>query len=302
VRVGVTGSSGFIASALREALVARGDEVVRFVRPDSTHVAGPTIRWDPSRGLLDESDVTSVGPLDAVVNLAGAGIGDHRWSDARRTLLRTSRLESTSLIVDSLGSLKATILVSGSAIGYYGSRVDETLDESSSPGDDFLARLCRDWEDRASSAPSHVRVCHLRTGIVLGAAGGALKRQLPLFRLGLGGRLGRGDQWMSPISLVDTVRAILFAIDSPLRGPLNLTSPTPLTNTDFTRVLSRALHRPAALAVPKAALALVLGRGLSEGAVLASQRVLPRRLLENGFTFLQPDASAIVAAALVASN
>ena len=302
MRVGVTGSSGFIASALREALVARGDEVVPFVRPDSAHVAGPTIRWDPSRGLLDETDATSVGPLDAVVNLAGAGIGDHRWSEARRELLRTSRLASTSLIVDSLGLLEATTLVSGSAIGYYGSRAEETLDESSSPGDDFLARLCRDWEGKASSAPGHVRVCHLRTGIVLGAAGGALKRQLPLFRLGLGGRLGRGDQWMSPISLVDTVRAILFAIDSNLRGPLNLTAPAPLTNAEFTRVLGRALHRPTALAVPKAALALVLGRGLSEGAILASQRVLPPRLLESGFTFHHPDANAIVAAALSTSN
>ena len=302
MRIALAGASGFIGTALTAALIARGDDVTVFVRPDSTRAPADAIRWDPARGLLDDADVRRVGPLDAIVNLAGAGIGDRRWSDVRKALLRSSRLASTTLIVDSLQALGASTLINGSAIGYYGSRGDETLDESSSPGEDFLAQLCRDWEAAASRAPRDVRVCHLRSGIVLDAAGGALRRQLPLFRLGLGGRLGSGAQWLSPISLVDEVRAILWILDARLEGPVNLVAPQPLTNAQFTRVLARALGRPAALAVPRAALTLALGRGLAEGAILASQRVLPRRLLESGFTFGQSDATAIVATALARTN
>lgn len=302
MRVGLTGSSGFIASALVTTLSARGDEVVAFRRPDSARADTPAIRWDPARELIDEADIKRVGSLDAIVNLAGAGIGDRRWTSERRALLRSSRLASTSLIVDSLEALGATTLISGSAIGYYGSRGDESLDETSSHGEDFLATLCVDWEEAASRAPSGVRVCQARTGIVLDATGGALKRQLPLFRLGLGGRLGHGDQWMSPISLVDEVRAILWLLDSTLEGPVNLVAPSPLSNAQFTRVLAQSLRRPAAFAVPSAALALALGRGLAEGAILASQRVLPRRLLESGFSFHDSDASAIVATALAPVN
>lgn len=302
MRVGLSGASGFIGTALARALSARGDEIVRFVRPESPASNDPSIRWDPARGVLDEGDVRRVGGLDAVINLAGAGIGDRRWSEARRALLRSSRLDATNLIVRSLETLGAHTLINGSAVGYYGSRGDEILDETSAAGQDFLARLCVDWEAAAEGAPAPVRVAHLRSGIVLDLHGGALARQLPLFRLGLGGRLGHGRQWLSPISLHDEVRAILWILDHDIRGPVNLTAPSPLTNADFTRVLGRALKRPAALAVPRAALALALGSGLTDGALLASQRVVPTRLLESGFTFRSSDASAIVADVLARSN
>jgi uncharacterized protein len=302
VRVGLSGASGFIASALAHELTARGDEVVRFVRPESPATTGPTIRWDPRRGLLEAADARRVGGLDAVVNLAGAGIGDRRWSEARRALLRSSRLNATDLIVGSLETLGASTLLNGSGIGYYGSRGDEVLDEASSPGEDFLARLCVDWEAAAGRALSGIRVAHLRTGIVLDLHGGALARQLPLFRLGLGGRLGDGRQWLSPISLADEVRAILWVLDHELRGPVNLTAPTPLTNADFTRALGTALRRPTLLAVPHAALALALGRGLTDGALLASQRVLPARLIGSGFTFRDVNAGAIISAVLGQGN
>ena len=302
MRVGLTGASGFIASALASALAARGDEVVRFVRPESAPTHGPSIRWDPARGVLDDDDARRVGGLDAVVNLAGAGIGDRRWSEARRALLRSSRLLATELIVQTLSTLGASTLVNGSAVGYYGSRGDEILDESSSAGDDFLARLCVDWEATAERAPSGVRVAHLRTGIVLDVHGGALARQLPLFRLGLGGRLGHGRQWLSPISLADEVRAILWILEHDLRGPVNLTAPSPLTNADFTRTLGAALGRPTLLAVPRPALALALGSGLTDGALLASQRVVPTRLLKSGFAFESADVTAILEAVLARSN
>ena len=302
MRVGLTGASGFIASALARELEARGDKVVRFVRPESPAADGPSIRWDPSRGVLDGADVRRVGGLDAVVNLAGAGIGERRWSEARRALLRSSRLNATDAIVQSLETLGASTLINGSAVGYYGSRGDEVLSETSSAGEDFLARLCADWESAASRAPAGVRVAHVRTGIVLDVHGGALARQLPLFRLGLGGRLGRGRQWISPISLADEVRAIIWILDCELHGPINLAAPTPLTNADFTRVLGETLKRPTPLAVPRAALALALGRGLTDGALLASQRVVPTRLIESGFTFQSTDARAIVANVLARGN
>ena len=179
MRVGLTGASGFIASALASTLSARGDEVVRFVRPESPATNGPSIRWDPARGVLEADDARGVGALDAVVNLAGAGIGDRRWSEARRALLRSSRLDATDLIVQSLSTLGALTLINGSAIGYYGSRGDEVLDENSSAGDDFLARLCVDWEAAAERAPSGVRVAHLRTGIVLDVHGARSRDSSP---------------------------------------------------------------------------------------------------------------------------
>ena len=302
MRVGLSGASGFIATALASELSARGDEVVRFVRPESPITSGPSIRWDPARGMLETDDARRTGRLDAVVNLAGAGIGDRRWSETRKDLLRTSRLNATDVIVGSLEALGATTLINGSAIGYYGSRGDEILDETSSPGEDFLARLCVDWEAAAERAPSGVRVAHVRTGIVLDVHGGALARQLPLFRLVLGGRLGRGCQWLSPISLTDEVRAIVWLLDHELRGPFNLTAPTSLTNADFTHVMGNALRRPTVLAVPRAALAIALGEGLVDGALLASQRVVPTRLLESGFTFRSVDATSIVTSVLASSN
>ncbi len=302
MRIGVTGSSGLIGSALVRALRDRGDDVITFVRPGSTASGPSSIRWDPAREMIDADDLARVGGFDAVVHLAGAGIADRRWTETRRREIRDSRVRSTALLVNALRDLPAgvRVLASGSAIGIYGSRAEEVLREDSSLGHDFLADVCRDWEAEALQLEtSGSRVAVLRTGIVLSATGGALRRQLPLFRLGLGGRLGSGRQWMSPISLADEVRAIIWTIDGDLRGPLNLTGPQPLTNAEFTRTLAARVHRPAPFAVLAVALGLALGRDVAEGVVLASQRVVPTRLVESGFTFQHPTADAMIASALV---
>ena len=191
------------------------------------------------------------------------------------------------------------MLASGSAIGYYGSRGDALLDESSPRGDDFLASVCEQWEASTNRvSASGAAVAHLRTGIVMSTLGGALKRQLPLFRVGLGGRLASGRQWVSPISLDDEVRAILWVIDRRLTGPVNLVAPSPLTNRDLTASLGRALHRPTPATVPEIALRAILGSELTRVAVLASQRVLPEKLVASGFTFLHPNIESILSAAL----
>ncbi len=297
MRVGVTGSSGFIGSSLIEALHERGDEVIRFVRPESVAGRDTVIRWDPSRQLVDSHDLAGVGGFDAVVNLAGAGLADKRWSSARKDELQRSRLDATSLLVSTLRAMPngTAMLASSSAIGVYGSRGDELLDESSSSGLDFLARLCGSWE--AATAPLREVgsvVAALRTGIVMSDRGGALKRQLPLFRLGLGGPYSNGRQWLSPISLRDEVRAIMWVIDHHLQGPVNLVCPTPLTNADFAKNLARDLHRPAMVRIPAAALKIALGVQLTNEAVLASQRVVPQTLLGSGFVFENPDSHSII--------
>jgi hypothetical protein len=299
VHVGVTGSSGFIGSAVVTALLERGDDVVRFVRPDSPPTTSEVIRWDPSRGLVDDDDVRRVGDFDAVVNLAGAGIADRRWSKARMEEIRRSRADATDLLVRVLGESGTAFLASGSAVGVYGSRGDEVLDETSSVGDDFLAGVCTTWE--AATAPlerSGTTVAHLRTGIVISSRGGALKQQLPLFRLGVAGRLGSGTHWMSPISLRDEVSAILWLLERRPSGPFNLVAPAALTNRDFTKAVARHLRRPARLPVPTMALRVVLGSELVTDAVLASQRVVPTALRDAGFSFDDPDIESILTSAL----
>ena len=301
VRVGVTGSSGFIGTALTRALSERGDEVVRFVRPSSRERNAGDVRWDPAKGDLDDADLRRIGGFDAVVNLAGAGIADRRWSAARKGEILDSRIKSTNLVLEALRATPngSPILANGSAVGFYGSRDDEMLDESSSGGSDFLADVCRRWEEAAGSANAGVGVAYLRTGIVMSRRGGALKKQLPLFRLGVGGRLASGRQWVSPISLVDEIRAIRWIIDHRLEGPFNLVSPTPLTNRDLTGELGRALHRPTFATVPEFALRAALGGELVTLALLASQRAVPTRLVESGFRFEHTDAASIIRAALV---
>ncbi len=300
MRVGVTGSSGFIGSALVAALEDRGDDVVRFVRPDSARRSGEEVRWDPARGLVDEEDLRRVGRFDAVVNLAGAGIADRRWSATRKAEILTSRTNATTLLVRLLGESSGTaFLASGSAVGVYGSRGDESLDESSATGDDFLAHVCTEWE--RATAPierSGTTVAHLRTGIVMSSRGGMLKKQLPLFRLGLGGVLGTGRQWISPISLRDEVRAIVWLLENRTGGPFNLVAPAALTNRAFTEALAQQLRRPARLRLPSSALRAALGGQLVTGAVLASQRVAPAALGEAGFTFEHPDIGSILSSAL----
>jgi uncharacterized protein (TIGR01777 family) len=296
VRVGVTGSSGLIGRSLVGALRERGDTIIPFVRPTTTTLGGDVVRWDPARGDVDDGDLKRVGGFDAVVHLAGAGIGDRRWSPTRKTEILASRVESTSFLARALGEVPdgVKMLASASAIGWYGSRGDDVLDETSSKGTGFLSDVCEAWEKAALTFQERGTVALLRTGLVMSARGGVLKTQLPLFRWGLGGRYGDGTQWMSPVSLADEVRAILFVLDRELAGPVNLATPEAITNRDYTRELARELRRSAMLPVPKTALRLALGAEMSNELIFASQRVVPSVLQEAGFTFEHRDAAATI--------
>ncbi len=301
MRVGVTGSTGFIGTAMVAALEGRGDDVVRFVRPTTSAIEGCVVRWDPERGVIDDADLAKVGGFDAVINLAGTGIAAHRWSESYRRGVMTSRTAATTLLVEALTAMTSgvAVLVSGSAIGYYGNRGDEVLDESSTAGEDYVAEVCREWEGAAAPfARTGASLALLRTGIVMGREGGVLERLVPLFRAGLGGVIGSGRQWTSPISLHDEIAVILWLIDHQLSGPFNATAPEPCTNRDLTRSLSRALHRPAVVRMPSLALKLALGGELANNTVLASQRVVPHALLESGFRFTARTLDEVVVAAL----
>jgi uncharacterized protein (TIGR01777 family) len=297
VRVVVTGSTGLIGSALTADLRADGHDVVRLVRRSPT---GPDERfWDPGQSLLDPAGLAGA---EAVVHLAGAGIGDRRWTKARRRVLVSSRVDSTALLARTLADMaaKPSVFVCASAIGIYGSRGDEVLTEKSALGSDFLADLCRQWEGAtAPAAEAGIRTVSVRSGIVLSARGGALGRQLPLFRVGLGGRLGSGEQWTSWVSITDEVRAVRFALDdAAVSGPMNVAAPAPVTNREFTAALGRAVHRPARLVVPPFALRLVFGRDLVDVALLASQRVQPAVLQGAGFAFRHADVASALGAVL----
>jgi uncharacterized protein len=282
MRIAVSGSTGLIGTALADSLRADGHDVVRLVRREP---GGPDeVRWDP----YGEVDTGPLEGLDAVVHLAGAGIGDRRWTESYKQRVRNSRIVGTRTLADALAELRRPprVMVSGSAIGYYGDTDDQDVDESSPMGSGFLAELSRDWEAAAEpAAAAGIRVVQPRTGIVLAREGGLLGRTLPIFRLGLGGRLGSGRQWISWISLPDQVAALRLLIDRDgVTGPVNLTAPAPVTNADFTRAVGRALHRPARFVVPAFALRAALG-GFADEGPLISQRVLPRRLTELGFRF-----------------
>jgi uncharacterized protein len=293
MRVGITGSSGLIGTALVKELRSRGDQVVIFSR--NTHSAGnDVIRWNPAEGTINRDDLDKVGHFDAVVHLAGAGIGDKRWSHGRKNEILWSRTKSTQLLAKELVGGVSTFAC-GSAIGYYGSRDNERLNEESTHGDGFLSEVCVEWEKAAEPLRgAGVALSYLRTGIVQSEDGGALAKQLPLFKLGLGGKLGSGKQWLSPISLQDEVRAIIWIVDNKMTGPFNLVAPEPLTNSDFTKELARFLHRPAFASAPEIALKMALGTELAESLLLASQRVVPTRLLESGFSFHSPNFQAIL--------
>ncbi|MDQ3641431.1 MAG: TIGR01777 family oxidoreductase [Actinomycetota bacterium] len=283
----VSGSSGLIGSALIPALEADGHTVRRLVRG---RAEGHDVSWDPAGGTIDADALPGT---EAVVHLAGEGIAEHRWSDEHKARIRDSRVRGTSLLAESLAKLPTPpqVLISGSGIGYYGDRGDETLTEDSSAGDDFLADVCVQWE--AATAPAEevgVRVVHIRTGIVLTSRGGSLDRQVRIFKLGLGGRLGSGRQYVSWITLEDEIGAIRHLLNTATaRGPHNLTSPGAVTNAELTRTLARVLHRPAVIPVPAVALDVVLGKGLARSLVLAGQKVVPRRLLEADYEFRHPD-------------
>jgi uncharacterized protein (TIGR01777 family) len=291
----VSGSSGLIGTALVEALGAAGHRPIRLVRGDAT---GDAVRWDPKAGTIDAASLEGVG---VAVNLAGAGIGDHRWTDGYKREIRESRTGSTELLARTLASLNRppAVLLSGSAIGYYGDRGDEVLTEASAGGDTFLADVCRAWE--AATAPASeagIRVAHLRSGIVLSAEGGALKKQLPLFKLGLGGRFGSGRQWQSWIALDDEVGAILHLLDHDVAGPVNLTAPNPVTNAEFSKTLGRVLGRPAIVPVPAFGPKLVLGAELAGSLLFESQRVLPSVLHESGHQPAHADLEGALRAVL----
>ncbi|WP_298456907.1 TIGR01777 family oxidoreductase [uncultured Cellulomonas sp.] len=291
MKIVVAGSHGLIGTALVARLAREGHEVHRLVRGAP---AGPReVPWDPAHGVLDPRALEGAG---AVVNLAGAGVGDKRLTDAYKDVVRRSRTDTTGLIAHTLARLDGPrpVLLQASGIGAYGERGDEVLDESSALGDTFFAGVVRDWEGAADPAvEAGVRVAFLRSGIVLSPAGGALQRMLPLVRAGVAGRLGSGQQFWSWITLPDEVGAIVHLLDADVHGPVNLSAPHPATNEAVTRELARALHRPARLPVPAAALKLVLGDFSSE--VLGSIRALPAVLSASGFTWQHPSVDDAVA-------
>jgi uncharacterized protein (TIGR01777 family) len=296
MKVLVSGSHGLIGSALVAALARAGHEVVRLVRGQE----GPgEASWDLAAGRIDRAPLEGLG---AAVHLAGAPLGERRWTEEQKARLQDSRVDGTRLLAETLARLEPVpaVLISGSAVGYYGDRGDQVLDEESPEGSGFLAGLCAAWEGATLAAEeAGIRVVHLRSGIVQSRRGGALAKQLPLFRLGLGGRLGNGRQWLSWISLPDEVGAIMHALADPgLSGAVNATSPEPVTNADYTRTLARVMGRPAILAVPAQALSLALGQEMAAEMALVSQRVLPRRLEAAGYRFRHPNLELGLRAAL----
>lgn len=295
MRIAITGSTGLIGTALTRHLARSGHEVVPVVR-DAPRPG--QIGWDPAGGRLDTADLVG---LDAVVHLSGAGIGDRRWTDSYKRVLMDSRVDGTTLLSDRLAAIggEAPALISGSAIGFYGDRGDELVDESSGSGDGFLADICRRWEAvTAAASDAGVRVAHLRTGIVLTPAGGALKKMLPLFRLGVGGKFGSGRQWMSWISLTDEVRAIEHLLTSSVAGPVNLTAPNPVRNAEFAATLARVLRRPAIVPVPKFGPRLLLGGELADALLFDGQRVEASVLAADGFSFEHVDLDTALRAEL----
>lgn len=296
MKVAVTGASGLIGSHLVIALREHGHVVITLTR--SAPRQPGEVAWSPSEGRLDPADLAGV---EGVVHLAGAGIGDKRWTADYKKVVYDSRVDGTTLLARTLAGLdpKPARLLSGSAIGYYGDGDDQSLDESSPVGTGFLAEVCRDWEAATMAAEdAGIRTVHLRTGLVLSGAGGMLAQQLLLYKLGLGGPLGSGQQWWSWVSLADEVGAIehLLAADD-VSGPVNLTAPDPVRQKDFAKALGRELHRPAVVPAPGLALRAALGEFAEEG-ILHGQRVLPRALETSGYAFSHPTLERALAAAL----
>ena len=285
MKVAVTGASGLIGSALVPALRARGHEVVRLVRRAPS--APDEVRWDPAAGTVD---LAGLQGIDAVVHLAGAGVGDKRWTEAYKKEIRDSRVQGTTTIAQAMASLdpRPKVLVCGSAIGYYGDTGDRAVTEESPQGAGFLADVVADWEASAKPAiDAGIRVPFARTGLVVSSKGGAWKRLLPIFRLGVGGKVGSGKQYWSFISLRDEVAALIALLeDERYRGPVNLTAPHPVTNAEVTAAMGRVLGRPTVLPVPAFAIKAALGEFSQD--VLGSQRVLPQVLESDGFNWSDP--------------
>lgn len=287
-RVAVTGSSGLVGSALVAHLKSEGYTVQRLVRRKP--VAADEVAWDPQTGSVD---LASLEGVDAIIHLAGAGVGDKRWTSKYKAEILNSRLLGTTAIANACTALKPKVFISASAIGFYGETGNRAVSEEDRGGDDFLAAVCREWEAAADLAVG-ARTVKVRTGLVLDPTGGALGRMLPLFRFGLGGKLGLGSQWWSWITLHDEVKAITHLLDADLEGPVNLTTPNPVTNQEFTGTLARALHRPALFPVPSFALKVALGGFSTE--ILGSKKVMPTKLLESGFAFDYPHLTSALTA------
>ena len=297
MRVLISGSTGFIGEALVHRLAELGHQPVRLVRstpPDAT----PSVSWDPAARSIDAG---ALDGIDAVVHLAGESIASSRWTDAQKARILDSRIDGTTTLADAITAAADPpgVFLSGSAIGLYGDRGDERIDETSSAADDFAAAVSQAWEAAARPADTdRTRVAYLRTGIVLDPSGGALAEQLPFFRLGLGGRIGSGRQWFSWITLRDEVEAIIHLLTHDVSGAVNLTAPNPVTNATFTRALGAALRRPTLLPTPKPALWAKLGRELSRTLLERGARVHPSVLTESGYTFLDPELEPALEAML----
>lgn len=303
MRIVISGASGLIGSMLVRVLRSEDDgnahEVLRLVRREAR--SADEITWDPDAGRAP--DPAALAGVDAVVNLSGVGIGEHRWTpDFKQQILR-SRLTSTSLLAETLAGLESPprVLLSASGIGYYGDTGDHVVDEHSPAGDDFMADVCVQWEGATAAATAAgVRTVLLRSGLVLSTKGGALGRVLPLFRAGLGGRLGSGRQYVSWIARPDHIAAIRFLLEADaVSGPVNLTSPNPITNADYTKAIGDAVHRPALFWAPPQALRIGLG-GITD-TVITGQRAVPARLSDAGFTFSYPEVGPALRA-LVEAN
>jgi len=279
-RIAITGASGLIGTALVGHLKSEGHTIQRLVRRPV--VAPDEIQWDPKTGYVD---IEALRGVDAVIHLAGVGVGDKRWSKKYKAEILNSRLLGTTAIARAVSEVKPQLFISASAIGWYGESGNRAVVESDRVGDDFLAAVCREWEAAADLAQC-VRTVKIRTGLVLDPTGGALGKMLPLFRLGLGGKLGNGKQWWSWITLHDVIRAISFLLESKIEGPVNLTSPNPVTNQEFTSALARAMHRPALFPAPAIGLKIALGGFSSE--ILGSKKVMPQELSNAGFTWDYP--------------
>lgn len=286
MKIAIAGSSGLIGQALVKSLREDGHEVLRIVRRPST--AQTEVTWDPDSGMIELEKLEGTKVL---INLAGAGVGDRRWSKSYKKLIHSSRINSTRTICQAALIVKPDVLINASAIGWYGETADQVVSENEPAGEGFLADVVRDWEEETQIAQNAgIRVVKIRTGLVVAKDGGAWAKILPIFKLGLGGKLGSGKQFWSFISLRDEIAAIKFLIANPkISGPVNLTAPNPATNTQVTKAMGKVLRRPTFFMVPAFMLKIVLGEFSIE--VLGSTRVKPAVLLENGFEFLDPEIS-----------